>query len=73
MQKRECSDLVQKNLWRLAEEETLFLIQSYKLSPQEVFRQYTGTQRSAVEIREAVDAVYSFNLSQANRNGFLPY
>ena len=73
MQKRECSDLVQKNLWRLAEEETLFLIQSYKLSPQEVFRQYTGKQRSGVEIAEAVDAVYSFNLSQASRNGFLPY
>lgn len=73
MQKRECSDLIQKNLWRRAEEETLFLIQTYKLTPQEVFKQYTGKQPSRVEIRDAVDAVYSFNLAQASRNGFLPY
>jgi hypothetical protein len=73
MQKRECSELVHKRLWRLAEEETLFLIRSYKLSPQEVFRQYTGTHRPQAEMRDAVDAVYSFNLNQANRNGFLPY
>ncbi len=73
MKRQESSDLVNKNLWKLAEQEALFLIRSYHLTPQDVVRQYTGKTSPEMEITHAVDAVYSFNVNQANKNGFLPY
>jgi hypothetical protein len=69
----EASELVHQNLWRMAEQETLFLMQSYRLSPQEVIRQYTGKTPEQAGLEEAVGVVYSFNLSQAYHNGFVAY
>lgn len=67
----EASELVHQNLWRMAEQEALFLMQSYRLSPQEVVRQYTGQAPEQAGLSEAVGAVYDFNLAQAYHNGFV--
>jgi hypothetical protein len=70
-QHKEKTDLIQKNLWRLAEQETLFLMQSYQLTPQEVVRQYTGNSSPQMDVADAINAIYSFNLGSAHRNGFI--
>jgi hypothetical protein len=67
------SDLVHKSLWRLAEQETLFLMGQNKLTPQEVVRQYTGREPYKAELDDAVNAIYCFNLKEANKNGFVAY
>ncbi len=67
------SDLIHSHLWRQAEEETLFLLRKYKLSPTEVIEQYTGKRPQQADIKEAIDAIYSFNINQATKNGFVAY
>lgn len=67
------SDLVHQSLWRMAEQETLFLMRNCKLSPKEVVRQYTGRAPYKAELDDAVNAIYCFNLKEANKNGFVAY
>lgn len=67
------SDLVHQSLWRLAEQQTLFLMKSECLTAQEVVRQYTGNKPYKAELDDAVNAIYCFNLKEANKNGFVAY
>ncbi len=71
MKTNQATDLINKSLWRLAEQETLFLMRSYKLTPQDVIRQYTGKTQHSAELHDAVNVIYCFNLTEAYKNGFV--
>ena len=73
LRKIEPNAFIHSRLWRQAEEETLFLLRKQKLCPTEVIEQYTGNRPETAEVNEVIDAIYSFNINEASKNGFVAY